>query len=91
MLIDSSATDVAAACFEQAIKTARSQGALMFELAAATAMSRILAERGDRRAAYALTSEVYARFSAPAKNTASPPTLEAARILLEKLADHDRP
>lgn len=85
LLRDAGDTDTAAACFERAISAARAQGALMFELAAATAMAHLLDGRGQARAACEFLRPLCVRFAQEEEAA----TLTEARGLLERLEKSD--
>jgi len=65
----------------QALKIARSQKALSWELRAATALADLLAERGEGAAAHAVLAPVLAGFNEGAATA----DLRAASALLEAL------
>jgi tetratricopeptide (TPR) repeat protein len=52
----------AAASFEEAMRTAASQGKLLFELRTAVSVARLLRDRGDRAAAHRQLADIYARW-----------------------------
>jgi tetratricopeptide (TPR) repeat protein len=54
--------EAARAAYEEALETARSQGAKTFELRAGTALGRLLADCGDRSAAKELLQLICSRF-----------------------------
>lgn len=54
---------LAEACFQQALDTARSQQAKMLELRAAVSLSRLWQRQGKRQEARQLLAEVYAWFT----------------------------
>jgi hypothetical protein len=56
-------SDEARASFEAALELARRQGALSFELRAATGLARLLRDGGQDAAAQPLLRGVYARFT----------------------------
>jgi len=68
-------------CFEHALETTREQGALAFELRAATAMARQLAARGRKAAARTLITPPYEAFTEGLETA----DLHAARALLRDL------
>jgi predicted ATPase len=72
----------AAAWFQRAIDTARSQQAKSLELRAATSLARLWAEQDERRKAYDLLAPVYAWFT-EGFDTAD---LKDAKALLDELA-----
>jgi len=72
----------AEACFENAINVARSQGARLFELRAAVALSRLQCAPEQRKRRTALLGSIYRRFT-EGFDTAD---LEEARSLLDELA-----
>lgn len=82
LLRDASDTERAVACFDRAMSAARSQGALMFELAAATSMARLLDENGRAHVAQELLRPLCARF--PEHETAA--VLVQARALVASFA-----
>jgi tetratricopeptide (TPR) repeat protein len=53
--------DEAAVAFEEALRTAASQGKLFFELRTAISLARLLRDRGERAAARSRLSAIYAR------------------------------
>ena len=71
----------AAAWFQQAIDTARSQQAKSLELRAATSLARLWAESDERQKAYNLLASVYGWFT-EGFDTAD---LKDAKALLEEL------
>ena len=73
----------AEACFNQALAIAKHQGARGFELRASVSLARLLSSTQRRRAAYEVLAPAYASF---AEGFATP-ELEAARMLLEELAE----
>ena len=72
----------AEACFEKAINVARSQGARLFELRAAVALSGLQCDPEQRKRHKALLGSIYGRF-AEGFDTLD---LEEARALLDELA-----
>jgi tetratricopeptide (TPR) repeat protein len=72
---------VARSCFEQAIATAREQGALFWELRAATSLARLMRDQGRSADGLALLQPVYDRFT-EGFGTAD---LKAANALLDAL------
>ena len=78
----SSRTAEAEACFERAVKVARSQGARLFELRAAVALSRLQCAPEQRKRRTALLGSIYRRFT----EGFDTPDLKEARSLLDELA-----
>ena len=74
-------TAEAEACFEGAINVARSQGARLFELRAAMALSRLQCGREQRKRRRALLVSIYGGFA----EGFDTPDLEEARALLDEL------
>ena len=68
------------ACFRNAIKVARSQGARLFELRAATALARLQGDRKKRSRRKARLSSIYQSFT----EGFDMPDLKDARALLEE-------
>lgn len=66
--------------FEEAIVLSRRQGALSFELRAATSLSKLMAEQGFGKEALDLTESVYARFD---EGFGSADLLDAKRLIGE--------
>ena len=71
----------AEACFLQALEIARRQRARLFELRAATSLSRLLAARGRAKEAHALLSTVYREFT----EGFDTPDLTEAKAVLDAL------
>ncbi len=67
--------------FRQAMALAAGQGALFWELRAATSLARLLADRGERAAAWQLLAPVHARFPSDA-NTVDMRAAEALLLAL---------
>jgi predicted ATPase len=67
--------------FRQALDCARRQGALSWELRAATSLARLLRDQGRRAKAQALLQPVYDRFTEGLDTT----DLKAAKALLNAL------
>jgi predicted ATPase/DNA-binding winged helix-turn-helix (wHTH) protein len=76
------AEDSAKGCFLQALQLARTQGALSWELRAATSMARLLRDQGRSRDAAAILQQVYGRFT-EGFDTAD---MRAARAILETVS-----
>ena len=72
----------AEACFEKAINVARSQGARLFELRAATALSRLSSNQLQRKRRKALLSSIYSKFT----EGFDMPDLKEAVALLDELS-----
>jgi predicted ATPase len=70
-------------CFRQALDWARRQGALSWELRAATSLARLLRDQGRSADALALLQPVYDRFTEGFDTT----DLKVAKALLEALAE----
>lgn len=68
-------------CFQQALAIARNQGALLWELRAATSLARLAAQQGQPAEAHAMLNAVYAQFT----EGFSQPDLCEARKLLDSL------
>jgi class 3 adenylate cyclase/predicted ATPase len=75
-------TAEAEACFENAIAVAHSRGALLFELRAAVALSRLQCGREQRKRRKELLVSIYGRFT----QGFDTPDLDEARALLDELA-----
>lgn len=73
--------DEAAACFQEALRTAAGMGAKSLELRAAVSLARLWSEQGRRAAAYDLLAPVYGSFT-EGFDTAD---LRDARTLLDQL------
>ena len=73
--------------FRQALDWARRQGALSWELRAATSLARLLRDRDRISEARDLLAPIYERFT-EGFGTAD---LQAARLLLDELTDYARP
>ena len=71
----------AESCFLEAIEIARRQGAKLFELRAATSLSRLWARQGKAREAHALLADIYNWFTEGLDTT----DLSEAKSLLEDL------
>src|SRR4029077_4114673 len=69
--------------FRQALDWARRQGALSWELRAATSLARLLSDQGRTTDAIALLQPVYDRFT----EGFGTPDLKAAEALLDALAE----
>jgi predicted ATPase len=69
-------------CFEDAINTARDQGAKSLELRAVMSLSRLWQQQGKREEARQLLAEIYGWFT-EGFDTAD---LQAAKVLLAELA-----
>ncbi len=78
----SDGTAEAGACFERAVKVARSQGARLFELQAAVALCRLQCAPEQRKRRKALLVSSYSGFTEGFDS----PDLKEARSLLEELA-----
>lgn len=78
----SNGTAEARACFERAVKVARSQGARLFELRAAVALSRLQCAPEQRKQRNALLGSIYGSFT----EGFDTPDLEEARALLDEFA-----
>jgi tetratricopeptide (TPR) repeat protein len=78
---------VAEAHFRQALDWARRQGALFWELRAATSLTRLMRDQGRSADAMALLQPVYDRFTEGFETT----DLKAAKALLEALAEPNAP
>ena len=76
------AADGAERCYRQALTIAGEQKAKAFELRAATALARLLAERGKRQIGYDLLAPVYGWFS----EGLDLPDLKDARALLDEFS-----
>jgi predicted ATPase len=74
-------TAEATACIEKAINVARSQGARLFELRAAMALSRLPCDPSERRRRKALLGSIYGDFV----EGFDTPDLKEARALLDEL------
>ena len=72
----------AEACFQKALDIAHGQGALLFELRAASSLARLLDTRRKRDAAHRTLAPVYARFT----EGFDTPDLKDAKALLDALA-----
>ena len=72
----------AEACFEHAVKVARSQGARLFELRAVIALSRLQCDPVQRKRRTALLGSIYGGFT----EGFDTPDLKEARTLLDELA-----
>ncbi len=72
----------AEACFQKALDIAHGQGALLFELRAASSLARLLDTRRKRDAAHRTLAPVYARFT----EGFDTPDLKEAKALLDALA-----
>jgi predicted ATPase len=72
----------AEACFERAVKVARSQGARLFELRAAVALGRLQCAPEQRKHRNALLGAIYSGFT----EGFDAPDLKEARSLLDELA-----
>ena len=85
LLIDGAPKAAAAAeeCFRQSLDWARRQGALSWELRAATSLARLLSDQGRFVDATALLQPVYDRFTEGFHTT----DLKAAKALLDVLAE----
>jgi adenylate cyclase len=70
-------------CFHKAMETARRQGAKMFELHAATGLSRLYERQGRREEARRMLEEIYGWFS----ESFDAPDLREAKALLDVLKD----
>jgi len=81
-LMQDESTGQAEDCFQQALDWARRQGALSWELRAATSLAQLLRRRGRTGEALALLQPVYDRF----KEGFGMPDLKAAKALLDALA-----
>jgi predicted ATPase len=77
----SNRTAEAEACFERAVKVAASQGARLFELRAAVALSRLRCAPEERKRRTALLSSIYGRFTEGFDTL----DLKEARSLLDEL------
>jgi len=75
-------TAEAEACFERAVKIARSQGARLFELRAAAALSRLPCAPERRKERRALLGSIYGRYT----EGFDTPDLKEARSALDELA-----
>jgi predicted ATPase len=64
--------------FDQALSVSRDQGAVLFELRAATSMARLWLDRDKREAARALLEPVHARFT---EGLDTPDLVEAQALL----------
>jgi predicted ATPase len=82
VLMQDEETEQAEDCFRQALDWARRQGALSWELRAATSLARLLRRRGRAEEALTLLQPVYDRF----KEGFRAADLKAARALLDDLA-----
>jgi len=69
-------------CFQKALDIARGQGALLFELRAATSQARLLDTRKNRDAAHQTLAPVYARFTEGFET----PDLKDAKALLDQIS-----
>jgi predicted ATPase len=69
----------AAACFQHALTTARSQHAKSSELRAAISLSRLWQQQGRRDAAHELLAEIYGWFT----EGFDTPELQEAQVLLK--------
>jgi predicted ATPase len=78
----SDGTAEAAASFERAVKVAQLQGARLFELRAAAALSRLRGAPEQRKQRKALLDSIYGRFTEGFDS----PDLKQARALLDELA-----
>jgi class 3 adenylate cyclase/predicted ATPase len=81
MRSSSNRTVEAGACFERAVKVARSQRANLFELRAAVALSRLRCTSEQRKRRNALLGSIFGRFT----EGFDTPDLEEARSLLDEL------
>jgi class 3 adenylate cyclase/tetratricopeptide (TPR) repeat protein len=79
---DSSNTDQAQSCFQQAIAVARKQSAKSLELRSTTSLARLLARQGCRNEARGMLAEIYNWFT-EGFDTAD---LKDARALLDELS-----
>jgi class 3 adenylate cyclase/predicted ATPase len=75
-------TAEAGACFERAVEVARSQGARLFELRAAVALSRLRCAPEQRKRRTSLLGSIYGRFAEGFDS----PDLKEARSVLDELA-----
>jgi DNA-binding winged helix-turn-helix (wHTH) protein/predicted ATPase len=73
----------AEACFNQALAVAKNQGAHGFELRASVSLARLLGSGQRRREAHQILAAAYASFV----EGFATPDLEAAKMLLEELAE----
>jgi predicted ATPase len=73
--------------FRQALDWARRQGALSWELRAATSLARLSRDQARSKQAYELLAPVYARFT---EGFATADLKEAKRLLEELVCDSDR-
>ena len=73
--------------FRQALDWASRQGALSWELRAATSLARLWRDQARRKQAYELLALVYARFT---EGFATADLIEAKRLLEELVCDGDR-
>ena len=80
------ASETAEAFFRRALDAARPQGALSWELRAATSLARLLHRRGQRAAAIACLQPIYDKFTEGLGDA----DLSAARRVLEGPGDADR-
>jgi len=75
-------TELAEACFREAIALARNMGAKAWEVRATTSLARLLAKYGRRDEGHAMLVEIYARFT-EGFDTAD---LKDAKALLDELS-----
>jgi predicted ATPase len=75
------------ALFRQALDEARQQGALSWELRAATSLARLLRNQGRHDDAMACLNSVYDRFS---EGFGTADLIAAKQLLDERVADADR-
>ena len=78
----SNGTAEAGACFERAVKVARSQGAHLFELRAAVGLSRLQCAPQERKRRTAMLGSIYGHFT----EGFDTPDLKEARSLLDEFA-----